>query len=563
MCISNFVGQDIQFITTSGSTSYIPKITIVNCQLNGNIYIDTLFSFIGCRFASDTYIVITSTLKELNSQLTSVYEKNKRNQIQFYQCEFSEIYDLIIQNTRAQIFLEECNFVDTYLYIVIGSKTTGLEINAEMSLKFINCSCHNAIIRIVPWLQNSFGFILFYQSMFDRSHIHQYPTGGYVGYHFENCTFLNIESQGISVDHAIYMKISNCYFEIAIENEDCYQDGCFISAKGRYVELGNEEQVFKLFNLSCVRPGDYFWGNCLKIDIEDSVFIGTPAVGRYMLAFVYYMLSLKNCIFFNHERDQHFIGTGVVYSANSNTVISQTIFNFTQTINRNAFAVLTARFHTNLSFNNFEILCPQGLKVAINAQTNLDRVHRSYLCNKACKVGQHALTAGYLVTSGTSFHGINDNVSNPLCYPCPTGARCDNYIQSLPNYWGYKNDSDLISMIRCPEGYCCQNKSYCEGVSSCAQGRKGILCGTCRPNLTESLVSSRCIEANECYPKVIILLYFLAALCYALVALTVNTLKKGLLGCITNVNRYLKRKLRKGYNSDHDNKDGTKEENAP
>ena len=110
----------------------------------------------------------------------------------------------------------------------------------------------------------------------------------------------------------------------------------------------------------------------------------------------------------------------------------------------------------------------------------------------------------YLDTRGILEEGIHSgnesssgNVENQ-CKTCPKGADCAHTeIKSLPGYWGYK-DGTTFHFVRCPSKYCCED-SPCPGVSSCAEGRYGTLCGRClKPNYTESLFTKRCVSTKAC-----------------------------------------------------------------
>ena len=140
---------------------------------------------------------------------------------------------------------------------------------------------------------------------------------------------------------------------------------------------------------------------------------------------------------------------------------------------------------------------------------------------------------------------LNKAATDPICHPCPVGAKCDNTIQSLPNYWGYMDKNNLVVMIRCPDGYCCQNDNDCEGINSCVNGRVGTLCGACKDNLTESLILEKCIPVEKCYTALVLLLYFTAVLSYALALLTMDSFKKKVLNMFKKIFKALKRVLGK------------------
>ena len=91
----------------------------------------------------------------------------------------------------------------------------------------------------------------------------------------------------------------------------------------------------------------------------------------------------------------------------------------------------------------------------------------------------------------------------------------------------------FISYRHCPSDYCHTSTTpmYIDfNISSgpdaqCAFDRTGVLCGSCRPNLTLSLGSSRCMECPHLWPAVTVAFtigVFLAGLCLVALILTLN-----------------------------------------
>ena len=118
------------------------------------------------------------------------------------------------------------------------------------------------------------------------------------------------------------------------------------------------------------------------------------------------------------------------------------------------------------------------------------------------------------------------NSTEPVCQKCPIGINCGtNLFQPLPNYWGYKNQDNSVSMVRCPDGYCCQGRETCKEYNSCNTLRTGTLCGICEKNWTESLFSPRCVSAANCSANLIILLYVAAVMMYSIILLTMKGIK--------------------------------------
>ena len=125
------------------------------------------------------------------------------------------------------------------------------------------------------------------------------------------------------------------------------------------------------------------------------------------------------------------------------------------------------------------------------------------------------------------YHPANLILTNKQlkCKPCPIEATCKGNIQSLPNYWGYKDQFNVVSMIRCPTGYCCQGDEACKGIDSCNNHRTGRLCGMCQTNWTESLFSPGRLLIDYCAAGLILVLYILCVILYGLGLLAFNYIK--------------------------------------
>ena len=105
---------------------------------------------------------------------------------------------------------------------------------------------------------------------------------------------------------------------------------------------------------------------------------------------------------------------------------------------------------------------------------------------------------------------------------CPVGANCTKTITVLPNCWGYNDHSNMVTMIRCPNGYCCQVDKTCKEIDSCNTSRTGPLCGKCRANWTESLFSPECLLIEICPAAEILVLYVAGAVTYGLDLMVFN-----------------------------------------
>ena len=182
-----------------------------------------------------------------------------------------------------------------------------------------------------------------------------------------------------------------------------------------------------------------------------------------------------------------------------------------------------------------------------------------YTCDPVCDGdSRYSLQAGRLIISGTLSNYVGqdglwsgtqetDTLQEtyvPSCQSCPLGAKCENGIQGLANYWGYVTSNSSVSMARCPDGYCCQGNDTCGGIDSCNKGRTGILCGICEENLVESIFTPTCILKESCKSGLVITLFFTAALFYAFFLLSFSTIKNKLTHVLKKGYRICKERLK-------------------
>ena len=89
------------------------------------------------------------------------------------------------------------------------------------------------------------------------------------------------------------------------------------------------------------------------------------------------------------------------------------------------------------------------------------------------------------------------------CRDCPFGGSCYfGKIYARPNYWGFKDENQLLHFQSCPRGYCCDHvHTRCtrhNTCNTCAMHRTGKLCGQCEDGYSESLMSVSCVANDNC-----------------------------------------------------------------
>ena len=75
------------------------------------------------------------------------------------------------------------------------------------------------------------------------------------------------------------------------------------------------------------------------------------------------------------------------------------------------------------------------------------------------------------------------------------------------------SQNDSVTMIRCPDGYCCEGNNTCDGINSCNINRTGNICGKCQ-GLSEALFSTECISAEKCIGAIAFLYYTICVIIY-------------------------------------------------
>ena len=169
-------------------------------------------------------------------------------------------------------------------------------------------------------------------------------------------------------------------------------------------------------------------------------------------------------------------------------------------------------------------------------------------CKSYCEQGQYKINSRHaavaLVTKTPGAPAVLKSTA-PACPVCPMGATCDGGgIIPLPDYWGYSHGDELVKMVRCPKDYCCTDSKDCQTMDSCNGNRIGTICGKCRQNMTEALFSVKCVSTDNCQMALILILYILAAVCYALFLMSFRDIKKIILKKMKNLAKTLKRKFR-------------------
>ena len=233
------------------------------------------------------------------------------------------------------------------------------------------------------------------------------------------------------------------------------------------------------------------------------------------------IMSVYDTYFSNTEMNKHSHGGDIIYSIGS-VIMERVEFVIVTSVNH-----IAALFHTgpywSIFVNDMTIQCPAGFRLfsvnsSINNKNGDDLTsslwfdHLAYFC-ETCPRNEYSLQHGYLnlslVTTHTFYRTVLTNGQQPesgyngtyelhdiTCYPCPYGAKCDQRITAVPNFWGYIHENRL-RFQRCPKSYCCSTTT-CDEYNQCAAHRTGRLCGRCEDGYSEALFSARCVPDTDC-----------------------------------------------------------------
>ena len=200
------------------------------------------------------------------------------------------------------------------------------------------------------------------------------------------------------------------------------------------------------------------------VSIENTVFTGslnkqTDSVSMINRA----NLIMRNVTFNIHQEDVNIKRWYISYKSTwIDTIVKLTniAINATSMPSSAPIAMVSS---AKFDVKNFQIFCPQGLTV--NNVTTTDE--EQFYCEYQCPTDTYTFQAGTAVIKGNK-HYINSpynmtiNKSTVHCKVCPLSANCTGSIKALPKYWGYKNSlDDSVTMIRCPNGYCCKGIDMC------------------------------------------------------------------------------------------------------
>ena len=386
---------------------------------------------------------------------------------------------------------------------------------------------------------------------------------GSVGYSFHNCTIITDQaSSKCNFDQAMYL--CNSMYAYVTHSRFILSPGTSSQKAKLAIHIIGQIRFLNT-SFQCTYLGRY---HCTKLKIENTVFsvsshlIVNDLSPSAVILTESIHVEIYNCQFLLTEDSEETGRGGLLYIDISDSFdfnASNVIFNTTLAPVNSGIMLIRGN---RTSFKDVSIFCPSAFKTVEMRLGNEEQIQLDYNCILACEeayptVGGKVILAGNIVHSKS----LIKHHEEPICSTCPVGANCGKTLKALPNYWGYKVKYGILKMLRCPEGYCCQDDETCKGIDSCSSNRTGMLCGSCISNWTVSLFLSSCILAKNCNAKLIIFLYILAVIVYTTVLVTFDNIKNKCIRVTKGIFKNLKNKFKgKSKQPRNKQKDDEKEE---
>ena len=264
-----------------------------------------------------------------------------------------------------------------------------------------------------------------------------------------------------------------------------------------------------------VQRGQAFVSHCTFVNNTARLLGGAVFVDRET------KITIDNSYFENSPSHKHSMQGDLLYSDGKVQVKSARMLVRTS---QNHVAMLRhSGDHWSIEVTDVQIQCPIGYRLRVTntsaygvSDIGLKRSYKmdqlSYFC-ESCPRNKYSLDYGYLnyslVYSSFAYYTLLINGEKPTaayngsyyyhdiqCLECPYGARCQEGITAVPNFWGYVQGS-RIAFQHCPKGYCCSS-THCPTYNTCRNQRTGTLCGQCIPGHSEALFSPACVPNEEC-----------------------------------------------------------------
>ncbi len=383
------------------------------------------------------------------------------------------------RETRASIVIQDCVMLRSFISVV------ALESEPHSDITFVNSSVNKTNVVAkgpVGWVINNCSVVIGHSRHF-RS-----PCKGMMK--ISGAGYVRIHNSRISADRS--MKNNKCVVHIVGK------------PSLTVVEVNHSTLVG---TVGAIHGGLIKCDQVTKFEVVDSLFTATR---------------------WSHPP----VSGGFFYFKEGNLLMNNVTFDVTSLVFKARVSVLLVSDSGDTRLTGVSLLCPASFSVDHHGGDLFQRD-----CVAQCDKDWYSLDQGFGLLKSSwkrdtsnvqkQEYKIESNASKVSCLPCPIGAHCRHQtIQSLPNYWGYVDSEHRVNMMRCPDGYCCSGNNDCRGIDSCRTNRTGKLCGKCRQGMTESLLSSKCVDQMKCQTARILGVYIACVVIYSFGVLLIGPLKK-------------------------------------
>ena len=478
------------------------------------IYTEGLVTLYGCTLHDGTAFLMYKSQREPDftyktAEMIPSAIKNKP--INIINTSVNDMFGIYLVSGIRTVNIINSEFISKSLEIVAGNKSVDT-VNFR-HLTVLNISINNTTFTKCRTDNLAYGrdSIISFKtilSKYNNTSISQLKGAGYFGAVIENCKF---HKSFVKFQQVILVSMRNCDYEVS--DYMFYDNVKIIGHDHFYYDPEGIRKTIKLLICLATHCEDY-WPT---VSIENTVITGSldkqtsSVIKMERVTFI-----MRNV---NFDIDQRGINRKKWYISYTSPFTDMPVKLINVTINATSMpsaSSVAMVSSAQLYLENFEISCPQGLAV-VNVSSKLEE---QFSCEKQCPTDAYTFQAGSAVINGNkdwlnSPYNITYSSSKVHCKVCQLGANCTGPIKALPNYWGYKDTKDdSVTMIRCPDGYCCTGNGQCDGINTCYMNRTGNVCGKCQKGLSEALFSTECLSADSCVGGISVLYYTLCVIIY-------------------------------------------------
>ena len=194
-------------------------------------------------------------------------------------------------------------------------------------------------------------------------------------------------------------------------------------------------------------------------------------------------------------------GGDCIFSSSKVILNNVSIYDF-NTISSQSILIASSALHT---IRNVSIECFLGKQITVRGNLDNDGLPtiNVYISCSWCPTSTYSLSYAKFMFLETFASRIRTVIRRRVekqttCFQCPYGGVCEKgQIRAANNFWGYLKSENEVRFVSCPSGYCFTGK-LCKSYDSCALGRYGPLCSSCRKSFTENVVVHACLDHRTC-----------------------------------------------------------------